>query len=119
MSDCSADVCSSDLVACSLSRAVSEQSGVPKAIDIPPGDLVSNLQALTRQAGAEFVYREDLLAGLRTQAVRGTMTAEQALEKLLEGSGFAVKRDPSGALMIIKSGTAVPEAEPQAATRST
>src|SRR3546814_8939453 len=33
--------------------------------------------------------------------------------------GFAVKRDPSGALMIIKSGTAVPEAEPQAATRST
>src|SRR3546814_3924669 len=38
---------------------------------------------------------------------------------LLEGSGFAVKRDPSGALMIIKSGTAVPEAEPQAATRST
>src|SRR3546814_13984274 len=59
------------------------------------------------------------LAGLRTQAVRGTMTAEQALEKLLEGSGFAVKRDPSGALMIIKSGTAVPEAEPQAATSST
>src|SRR3546814_17246223 len=83
MSDWSSDVCSSDL---------------------------SNLQALTRQSGAEFVYREDLLAGLRTQAVRGTMTAEQALEKLLEGSGFAVKRDPSGALMIIKSGTAVPEA---------
>src|SRR3546814_18262201 len=92
MSDWSSDVCSSDL---------------------------SNLQALTRQSGAEFVYREDLLAGLRTQAVRGTMTAEQALEKLLEGSGFAVKRDPSGALMIIKSGTAGPEAEPKAATRRT
>src|SRR3546814_14090942 len=80
-------------VACSLSMAVSAQSGVPKAIDIPPGDLVSNLQALTRQSGAEFVYREDLLAGLRTQAVRGTMTAEQALEKLLEGSGFAVRSE--------------------------
>src|SRR3546814_4406804 len=92
MSDWSSDVCSSDL---------------------------SNLQALTRQSGAEFVYREDLLAGLRTQAVRGTMTAEHALEKLLEGSGFAVKRDPSGELMILKSGTAVPDAEPQAATRRT
>src|SRR3546814_15136105 len=91
MSDWSSDVCSSDL---------------------------SNLQALTPQSGADFVYREDLLAGLRTQAVRGTMTAEQALEKLLAGSGFAVKRDPSGALMIIKSGTAVPEEEPQAATRN-
>ena len=105
-------------MACSLSMAVSAQSGAPRAIDIPPGDLVSSLQALTRQSGAEFVYREDLLAGLRTQGVRGTLTAERALEKLLEGSGFAVKRDPSGALMIIKSGTAVPETEPQAVTRS-
>src|SRR3546814_20542563 len=79
-------------VACSLSMAVSAQSGVPKAIDIPPGDLVSNLQALTRQSGAEFVYREDLLAGLRTPAVRGTMTADTALEKLPEGSRLPVKR---------------------------
>src|SRR3546814_19095883 len=102
-------------VACSLSMAVSAQSGVPKAIDIPPGDLVSNLQALTRQSGAEFVYREDLLAGLRTQAVRGPMTEEQALGQLLEGSGFAVKRDPSGALMINNTGTAVPAGEPEAA----
>src|SRR3546814_12213637 len=44
-------------VACSLSMAVSAQSGVPKAIDIPPGDLVSNLQEIGRASRRERVGR--------------------------------------------------------------
>ncbi len=40
--------------------------------------------------------------------MRGTLTAEQALEKLLEGSGFKAKRDPSGALMILKNDGSAP-----------
>lgn len=96
-------------VACSLSMAAFAQGGEPRSIDIPPGDLVGSLQALTQQSGAEFVYREDLLSGLRTQGARGTMTAEAALAKLLEGSGFGVERDPSGALMILKSDASAPQ----------
>ncbi|MCD9033168.1 TonB-dependent receptor [Luteimonas sp. Y-2-2-4F] len=104
-------------IACSLSLAVSAQTAAPKAIDIPPGDLVSGLQALTRQSGAELAYREDLLAGLRTQGVRGTLTAEQALGVLLEGSGFAARRDPSGALMILRDEAPAPRAAPPARAR--
>ncbi len=44
-------------VACSLSMAVFAQSDATKSIDIPPGDLVTGLQALTRQSGAELAYR--------------------------------------------------------------
>src|SRR3546814_14376897 len=83
-------------VACSLSMAVSAQSGVPKAIDIPPGDLVSNLQALTRQSGAEFVYPEALLAGLRTQAQRGNLTAAQAPDNIRTGRRLGAQHDATG-----------------------
>jgi len=104
-------------VACSLSLAVSAQSGEPKPIDIPPGDLVGSLQTLARQSGAELAYREDLLAGLRAPGAHGTLTAQQALEKLLEGSGFTAKRDPSGALMIVKDNAQEPNRQPRTETR--
>lgn len=104
-------------IACSLSLAVSAQTAEPKSIDIPPGDLVASLQALTRQSGAELAYREDLLSGLRVQGVRGTLTAEQALEKLLEGSGFMARRDPSGALMIVRNDAPVPRTRQDSPTR--
>lgn len=89
--------------ACSLSLAVSAQTSGPSTVDIPAGDLVDGLRALTRQSGAEFVYREDQLAGLRTRGVQGTLTTEQALSRLLEGSGFEVRRDPSGVLLIVRN----------------
>ncbi|MGJ4802903.1 TonB-dependent receptor domain-containing protein [Luteimonas sp. SDU82] len=100
-------------MACSLSLALTAQAAEPTRLDIPAGDLVASLQALTRQSGAELAYREDLLAGLRTRGVRGTLTAEQALQQLLEGSGFTARRDPSGALMIVRSTAPAPEPPPR------
>lgn len=104
-------------VGCSLSLAVAAQSGEPKAINIPPGELVGGLQALTRQAGVELAYREDLLSGLRTKGASGTLTPAQALERLLEGTGFTGKRDPSGALMILENGAQVPPTAPEPPVR--
>ncbi|WP_238345756.1 TonB-dependent receptor [Luteimonas saliphila] len=100
-------------IACSLSLAVSAQDSARTPIDIPSGDLVSSLQSLTRQSGAELAYREDLLSGLKANAVRGSLTAEQALEKMLEGTGFTSRKDPSGALMIIRRDGPARRTEPQ------
>jgi len=93
-------------LACSLSIAAFAQTGTRTQIDIPPGDLIGALRTLTEQSGAEFVYREDQLAGLRTNGAKGALTAEQALSKLLQTSEFEVRRDSSGALMIIRKGPA-------------
>ncbi|MGB5938978.1 MAG: TonB-dependent receptor [Rhodanobacter sp.] len=91
-------------LACSWSIAAFAQTGTRKQIDIPSGDLIAALRTLTEQSGAEFIYREDQLAGLRTNGARGALTAEQALSKLLQASGHEVRRDPSGVLMIVKKG---------------
>jgi outer membrane receptor protein involved in Fe transport len=102
-------------VACSVSLAVSAQGREARAIDIPPGDLVSALDELARQSGAEFIYRADQLRGLRTPGAQGTLSVDEALQRLLRNSGFTTRRDPSGALLIIKGEQAPPPASAPAA----
>jgi iron complex outermembrane receptor protein len=95
-------------LACMLPLAAAAQDAAPALVDIPAGDLVGALRLLAQQSGAELAYREDRLSGLRTTGVHGTMTAEQALQRLLQDSGFTARRDPSGALMIVEGRAAAP-----------
>lgn len=89
-------------LACSAALATYAQPAVAAPIDIPPGDLVSALDALARQSGAQFVYRTEQLSGLRTPGVQGAQSAQEALGKLLQGSQFVAQRDASGAMVIVK-----------------
>lgn len=86
-------------LACSASMAAMAQ-GAPQPVDVPAGDLATAIETLRKQTGSQILFRADQLKGLRTQGVRGTLPAEEALERLLEGSGFRTQRDPSGAILI-------------------
>src|SRR5687767_15396770 len=72
---------------------------------VPGGDLKDALAAYVRQAGVQLVYREDDVRGLTTAGVRGTLSIEEALSRLLAGTSLTVQRDASGAIAI---GRAVP-----------
>src|SRR3954463_2559045 len=80
-------------LACSAALTTYAQTAEAAPINIPPGDLVSALDALARQSGAQFVYRTDQLSGLRTPGVQGAQSAQEALGKLLQGSQFVAQRD--------------------------
>jgi outer membrane receptor protein involved in Fe transport len=71
-----------------------------KPIDVPAGDLIVALKAFARQTGVEVVYRTDRLEGMRTQGVKGTLSPQDALARILEGTALALKTDPSGAVLI-------------------
>ncbi|HZY34732.1 MAG TPA: STN domain-containing protein, partial [Rhodanobacter sp.] len=90
------------VLACSVSAMASAQTAAVRQIDIPAGDLVTALDTLARQSGAQFIYQADQLRGLRTSGVHGTLSADDALERLLAGSGFTVHRDDSGAVVLVK-----------------
>ena len=89
-------------LACSAALTTYAQTAEAAPINIPPGDLVSALDALARQSGAQFVYRTEQLSGLRTPGVQGAQSAQEALGKLLQGSQFVAQRDASGAMVIVK-----------------
>ena len=71
------------------------------AFDVPAGAAVETLRRAAQQAGRAFVFSPELVAGQRTVAVRGLLTAEEAIGQMLAGSPLALVRDEqSGALAI-------------------
>jgi len=96
-------------IACSVSLAAAAQGGDVKSISIPAGELSGALDVLAKQSGVEFIYHADQLKGVRTDGVNGNLSADEALTRLLRGSGFTTKRDVSGAILIIRDNTPAPK----------
>lgn len=64
------------------------QAQAASRIQIAAQPLGSALHELARQAGLQLTATPDLLAGKTAPAVSGTLTAQQALNQLLAGSGL-------------------------------
>jgi len=94
---------------------VQAQDAPARPIDIPAGSLTGALDALSRQSGAQVVYPADQLRGVETAGVHGTLTPDQALDRLLQGSGFVARRGDGGAVVIVRAATPAPALAPAAA----
>jgi iron complex outermembrane recepter protein len=89
-------------VLCSLSwsaYAIADDTA-KHPINIPPQNLASALQQLSKQSETDLVFRPEQVKGYRTQGLVGTFSAEQAVIKLIEGSALKVSVDATGALLI-------------------
>jgi iron complex outermembrane receptor protein len=69
--------------------------------DIPGGDLKSALDSYVKQTGQQIIFRGDDLKGLRSKGVHGSMNREQALDALLADTGLELRRDTSGAVVVV------------------
>ncbi len=58
------------------------------------------LVELTDETGLQLIYSSDLTRGVRTNGVRGAMTAEAALQRILAGTGLTFRVTGSGAITI-------------------
>ncbi|MDF1790447.1 MAG: TonB-dependent receptor [Thalassobaculaceae bacterium] len=73
------------------------------AIALPAQSLVDAIAALSAQTGTPVVYTEPSVAGRQAPALSGSFTAEEALDRLLAGSGLQSAYTASGALTIAKA----------------
>jgi outer membrane receptor protein involved in Fe transport len=87
--------------ACSLAIATGANAQ-PRSFSVPAGDLRTALTSYARQAGVQLIYRTDDLRGVRSPGVRGALSPQGALEEVLRGTGFHVRRDASGAVAIVR-----------------
>lgn len=74
--------------------------GATHVLDIPAEDLGSALNALAAAANEQVLFSRDVVAGLRSSAVKGEYTTDTALAILLRGSGLEATRTPAGVLLI-------------------
>lgn len=82
-------------------------------ISIAPGRLGEAAIALGRQTGASIGMSDQSLTGMATPAVKGRMSVEGALKRLLKGSGAHARRIDASTWRIIRT-RPVPE-QPRAA----
>ncbi|HEV2560936.1 MAG TPA: TonB-dependent receptor [Rhizomicrobium sp.] len=61
--------------------------------NIPSGDLATALGAYMAQTGVELVIADNAFKGRRTAGVRGNLTADVALSRILAGTGFVTYRE--------------------------
>ncbi|WJM25185.1 STN domain-containing protein [Novosphingobium resinovorum] len=65
----------------------------PRKFDIAAQSLVDALADFGRQSGLQVSMDADQVRGISAPAVRGTMSASQALNRLLASTGFAARID--------------------------
>ena len=75
--------------------------------------LENALVELSRQSGIGIFAAGDLVEGLQAPPLNGSMTMEQALERLLEGTGLTWQRSAEGGYVVMppNAGTADPAPE--------
>ena len=69
--------------------------------NIPAGDLKAALNTYMSQTGVELIYPEDQMGGLRTKGAAGALAPEDALGRILKGTGFSMHHE-SGAIAIVR-----------------
>jgi outer membrane receptor protein involved in Fe transport len=78
-------------------------TGVQAAsLNIPGGDLGAALDSYMKQTGVSVIVSYSAVKGAQTRGVKGNLSADDALTKLLSGTGF-VPRHQDGAVMIVPS----------------
>lgn len=80
------------------------------AFQLPAQDMATTLRAIARQGGREILFADEVVRGRHAPAIRGRLTAEQAVRAATAGSDLVVE-DRAGALMVLAS--------PQASQEST
>ncbi len=58
-------------------------------VTIPPQELSTALTALAEQTNLQVLYASELASGKMTKGVAGTVTAQEAIQQLIEGTGLA------------------------------
>ena len=89
-----------------LCRPAAGAGEAPKrSFDLPAGVAGETLKHFAAQAGCEIVFQPSAVAGVKTNAVHGLYTQQEALDRLLAGTGLIGSRDEkTGVLAVFRAG---------------
>jgi len=94
--------------ACALAFAA---PALAENFNIPSGDLKAALNAYAKQTGLPLLVSDEAIRGAHTKGVKGDLSPDDALSRLLLGTGFVIKREAS-AIGIVRGGPSADE-QPQ------
>jgi len=82
-----------------------------ESFNIPGGDLASALETYTAQSGVQLVVSHDLIKNVRTRGVTGSLSSNDALSRILTGTGLSAHHE-GGAVAIIREQSSAADVMP-------
>jgi len=77
-----------------------------RKFNVPAGEAAQTLKQFAAQAGREIVFAPATVAAVKTPALQGDLTVQQALDSLLAGTGLAATADAkTGAIAVRRTAT--------------
>jgi hypothetical protein len=68
--------------------------------DIPAGDLNAALDAYASTTGTQLVVSSDAVRGVKTRGVSGDFSSDEALSRILSGTGFVARHKPGTSIIV-------------------
>lgn len=69
-------------------------------LDIPAQSLAATLDSLAKSSHTKLIYADDLVQGLKADAVKGRLTVQQALEQILAQNGLQYEAVGDGVITL-------------------
>ncbi|MDB6170301.1 MAG: hypothetical protein JWM88_3165 [Verrucomicrobia bacterium] len=88
-----------------------------KAYNLPADTAEKSLKRLAEQSGREILFPTDAVEGVRTRAVHGEMTPEEALDAMLTGTVLVAVPDSQTGSLTVRRETSVERAEKNGSSR--
>lgn len=95
------------LVGALIAVAASAADAPKQRYDIPAGDAAAALKQFSAASGRETLFAADAVRGVRTAAVRGELTAQEAIAALLGGTGLVAETDAKTGAIAVRRDTPV------------
>lgn len=84
---------------------LSAQETAKRSFNLPADAAATALKQFSQQSGRALIVDGDLVRGIKTNAVQGEFTVEEAVARLLEGTGLVAAKDAqSGAYTVKREG---------------
>jgi outer membrane receptor protein involved in Fe transport len=77
--------------------------------NIPGGDLKAALDSYSRQTGVSLLYSDQAIRGARSRGVQGDIAPDEALFRILSGTGFEIRKHEGSAITIVRGDTQAAE----------
>jgi iron complex outermembrane recepter protein len=78
--------------------------------DLPAADLAVSLRAVAKISGIQIIIASDAVKGMRAPALRGTMTVDEAVARLLAKTGVTAQYRDSAILVGVTAPSSLPDA---------
>jgi len=100
------------LAACILAASTTACAQAAREFNIPAGSLRDGLNLFATQSDQQIFFSGELVAGRRTEGLRGRYAPSAALDQLLAGSGLAWSETRPGVIYLRRPGSGQVEATP-------